>query len=286
VVESGWSTNGDRRRTMRVSRAMAQRAFSSRGAGARSGCCAPALLFRKEGLPEEFRQKRQHAVVGEEEIGPQSGGGQAHRQRFTEKSGKGVNTFPLCNHGDVQGRLDPQHGNPARDEVPEHVTVIARRLHYEASTPELQLAHQVIGTGTTVIEHALRRAREIAIVTKECLRWDRLRDLQKRAAATQHEIERVGWLDIIKLITLQQTVGQRGVPEVENRREATGTANPTQNRGGLRFVHESEELVPARLQILDSGIHRSFVSTFGSTGDRFYASPESVLAPGVTRNRL
>ena len=108
----------------------------------------------------------------------------------------------------------PEHRHAALLEVLEEVAVVARDLDDLARGVETEALDHLLRIRTCMAEPALGVGREVRVVAEHlCGRHD-LRELNKEAALTDVDAQRVERLGLLELRLGQVGVGQRGAPKV------------------------------------------------------------------------
>ena len=131
---------------------------------------------------------------------------------------------------DVRGRLDPEHGDAALDEVLEQVAVVARDLDDLAVGAEAEPLRHIADVGTGVLEPAPRERREVRVVAEDVLRRLEFGQLHEEAVARRR---RRAAGRTVRLDRAGQAPGRSWRAATCRGRRTTRAARAPQNRQGV-----------------------------------------------------
>ncbi len=93
--------------------------------------------------------------------------------------------------GDVQRRLDPQHGDALREEVLQEIPVVRRELDDEALRPEREPLAHLLDVLPRVLDPRVRVRGEVRVLAEDLLGRGELGNLGEPAALADPDVERI-----------------------------------------------------------------------------------------------
>jgi hypothetical protein len=135
---------------------------------------------------------------------------------IAEEANDGSNPLLLRDLCDVLCRFDPEDRNAASLVVLQEVTVVAGDLGREAVWAKRERLDEARGERFGMLQHRLRKRREVEVLTKHRLWRNFLRDLDERARLAKHEIERKPRLQSRELLLRQKRIREGRGPEREH----------------------------------------------------------------------
>ena len=142
------------------------------------------------------------------------------RARLAPKNRTIVGT-PWPRHpGDVQRRLDPKCRDPARDEIPKEITIVASHLDDKAvrgqAAPADHRRRELCGVG----EPRIGIGREIGVLAEDRLGSHVVGKLREQAGLADLDAQRVERLHLVELVRPQEALAQRRHAEVDDSRRS------------------------------------------------------------------
>src|SRR5205085_11126259 len=206
----------------------------------------------------EVRDMREH-VVPDQEVGAPARRGEPRRGLAAEELDFRRNPPLARDLGDVRGRLDPEHRDPALDEVLEEVAVVAGDLDHVRALAEFEAGGRHLRVPPAVLEPAARIGREVGVVGEDRLRRLELPELDEEALVAGERAEREERLHRAELVLGQDVVRDWRHAEVHERVHQRGLAEaaapPGPPRGGVHL--DSTGSVPGTGAAANSSIWRS-----------------------------
>ena len=118
--------------------------------------------------------------------------------------------------GDVQRRLDPQHGDALREEVLQEIPVVRRELDDEAVRAEREPLAHLVDVLPRVLDPRVRVRREVRVLAEDLFRSGELRDLREPAALADPDVERIEHLPALELVVGQHRLAERRLAEIDH----------------------------------------------------------------------